>query len=309
MSSTNNVTELSRLLTKSEYQVADWLLGFCLYKAGDPLLLSDEPSYLIQLKDLFFSIPFDEQIKFKSAVVYALEEWHPDSHGLRVFTDLALLASYTRTIESLDTLRLVMEYLIDSFTSEQHQDTLRILFGIIAGFSPDKAVSAFLERFYYSASINYSYVAQIFLGLCLCNPRNFPSYIPRLLNVLSKHSAFFRADYIFAEFVRVVGLATVASNYYAIRREYKNFFLDFLCYKEWSPAEVVLIESEGMYLKVKDSYTALGPEYRGDAQLHKLVFFQKLSKQHLSVVEYRNIIRAKALSFNHDPVKHIKARI
>jgi hypothetical protein len=301
-----NLTELLKLIEASELDVSDWLLLGLKKKSLAPLFLADEPSIIIQLRNLFFALPPLDQTKFRRIIITAMQKWHPTNHGLETFEKLVLLSSYTRTYDALDLIRKRIDEFLENSDSDAYDETLGILFGVLAGFAPDKMVLEVLQKFFYSPKVKYKYLAQIFIGLCICKPAEYTNYIPRLLNNFMKYSTYFKVEYIMATFVENVGLKVIADNFFSIQENYKEYFLELLCRNHKSPSKMVFTVEEGWCLKAKSDYKPLGPDYSRDTQLYPIVYSIRKSNdiQHI-IRESLGIFDAKIMEVGNQPVEYV----
>lgn len=220
---------ISQLKAANAAEIAASLLkGFA--DAGfEPLLqLADDPSATLQLQNLFECLddPGD-QVKFKEAIVKALAGWQPRTHNAeKVIQRLTRLVAYVRAEQAINYLCALFR--LGRLIPEEDERIIETVIAVLYGFAPLPEVQTLFEALFYREDFA-PFAAQLFLGLCVCQPERYPKYISRFLYLNKKYPDYYVMPFVMWEFERIVSLPVIVRNLGALDKEKSEAFLNMLC--------------------------------------------------------------------------------
>jgi hypothetical protein len=251
MSDNSNI-DISFIEKANEIELTNWLLkGFCTNNFF-PIEVHEEPSAEIQLDRIFRILSIESKEKFKSSVSRALTEWRSKSYPSAALCALSQAISIIGSkIESGE-----LDYLKDSKNKsdeDSYLDTLEILIAAIRGYSPHQEVFVFFKRLFYREDIDHRLAAQLFLGLCECDPEQYFMHVSRFFHLYSLNPEYFQMQYIFFELERIVTLKTLMEGLAKVSFHVQEKFIEFLCGRDESPVELFLKYDSGIYAMSRSS--------------------------------------------------------
>ncbi len=219
-----------------------WLLQCCeqMPPIFPELRLQDEPSALSQLQGIFERLEVTDQQKLKAALMQAVTEWTLNAHGTQVLNGLALIAARIRASQVI---RYFCKFLKQPSLLENLETSIALI-GVLRGFAPSEEVESCFRRLLFSGTCEPKFAGQLFLGLCECNPDQYPEYVPYFIDLLEKlPENYLNLRFTMASFQRTVTLKAIGDRLHLIDRDYRSRFLQLLVGFEWSPAEIELIDA------------------------------------------------------------------
>lgn len=242
MKQEQNIAQFNKIIRdKEEDDIAAWLIQG-LIKDGDfeGLLLTDERSYLAQLQELFDeNKELNESLrkKFKNSLILAVSEWSPTAHGAKIIRGLAILGAYIRASRIIDHLSryILDEWLSLSSSKEEDKNAVRKIFAVLAGFAPNERVRILFKNLFFKSSLPPQFAAQIFLGLCKCDPFRWVEYVPTFIEFFKRYSEYYEEGFIIYKFEQIVSLSLIAEQFKNLHKNYIKDFLKLLCSHPKSP--------------------------------------------------------------------------
>jgi hypothetical protein len=220
-------------------------------------VLFDNPSEEVQLATQFRGLAARLKSKFKRAVVHAVKEWQLEAYGPLVLRRLATLAAYVKASAIVGYLRGHIFDQLSRLPVSEFRDNAELLIAIVVGFAPDPDVAELLRQLYDTLTFMPDFAAQLYLGLCSCDPRRYPEYTHQFLCYLSTFPQIYRMDIVFSEFVRIVTLRRIADGFNSLESQDQYRLLKYLCDEEWSPAHLVVDVHLGICLASNPRFDAL----------------------------------------------------
>lgn len=247
--------------SRTQDELAAWLRRGLALGDFHPVIFYKEPMEEAQLQDFFEMLSRDLREKFKAATLLALSAWNPAGDGPVLLRRLVVVAAFIRETRVVDFIRVVIADNRLRFVSEaDRMALLQTLIAVAGGFAPDERVLVLFERLFTSPAFA-RFGAQLFVGLCACNPESYPGYVAHMLHLLGAHPQFFREDYLIAETVHVLGLATIARRYQAIEPRHRSEFIERVAAREWSPARLRFTESGEVRIYARPDFEPLGSDF------------------------------------------------
>jgi hypothetical protein len=198
--------------SQPQQKVGDWLIDGLIHSNFQQLHIYDEPDIAVQLKDFYNYLSVDLQRKFKRSLTEAIAQWTPVTHGPLVFRELMYLSAYIRATEVIEYLRLFIkdDWLKQLKDKDEYKECLGTALGVLAGFAPFDGIELLLEDFLEDCDnkIPPEYAAQIFVGLCRCQPKDYPRYAKKFLSLYQKYPDIYQMKFVIPEFARLVTLPT-----------------------------------------------------------------------------------------------------
>jgi hypothetical protein len=152
----------------------------------------------------------------------AFERWHGSLSHAAALEDYAYLASELRIVEALPSIRRAIDRQIDKGVLGADMDTVSALIAALASFAPHARVVQTLESYFCDERLSH-FGAQLFTGLCSCDPDHHHRYIPQLLSTL-RHAGDFEPQAILAEQVRICGASRVLRGLVALGVDHRREF-------------------------------------------------------------------------------------
>lgn len=194
-------------------ELSSWLLKS--FEDNDFTLFSPSkgPSEEVMISNAFRDLESDDQDKFRAAVVQAIENWNSSEYDDSTLWHIAYVAAYVRAADAVDPLvniidekQVVRENDEDDFPSE--------IIAVIAGFSPSEVVDQTFRRWLKDPEFDQLYASQLLIGLSICDPENYPDYLPRYLEIVeSNPDDFGRLDIVWTIFADSVGYETIIEHF------------------------------------------------------------------------------------------------
>jgi hypothetical protein len=218
-SNNSNQDEIEKIIdSQSRENLSEWMMRSfdnivldksdldgksCLAK----LCFDDERTVSVQLKYLFESLDINRQQKFNDAITLATYKWTP-AYGASIIQDLAFLSAYTRATGAIGHLiKFIQEgWLIK--LGEEYQETFSIILAVLTGFAPSNDIKFLLENLWEDQVLHPTYTAQIFMGLCKCEPSKYYKYLPRFLDIHKKYPGLFKMNFLIPRFAQIVPLSS-----------------------------------------------------------------------------------------------------
>jgi len=194
-------------------------------KSFGPLKFWDDPSIPVQLVEAYRKLEPIHRDKFIASLTSSFARWAPNiSSELTIHQDalalieLLFLAEMTQAASFVLPLQAIYySGKLDHLSDDDFEAVMFEILGVLislAFFDVDR-VSTFFEQLFFSTGDKYNgrfddrYAGQLLLGLCKCNPRQYPQYLPRFLDIVERNSSStFDLDYTFAKFAELVTLKT-----------------------------------------------------------------------------------------------------
>jgi hypothetical protein len=233
----NNKAEIGKL---SEEKITSLLLqGFSSdgLSGFTSLWFADEPSVAIQLQYLFEELDPQKGEEFKNATVRAIEEWRVRPHGVKALKELVYLAACIRASKAIKHLRSYLEGMeLKALEREEYVEPIIVA---LQSFAPDDEVRDLFERLLFNNKFQ-RLADRLFLGLCECQPNEYPKYIQRFLELNKINLGAYRLDFTIRKFERTVTLKTIVDNLHKLdSSNYIVELLDLLCLQPWSPISLL----------------------------------------------------------------------
>lgn len=200
-----------------------------------PLVLGSDPTRSYQVQNLFSDLQPDQQERLKSASVQALGEWVYGIHSTDLLKELAIVTAYIGAGSAVDQIRVQLEYLRpEALDAVEYRDVVGTLIAVAQGFAPLIQVRH-LFRSLFAKNEYDQFAAQLFLGLCQCDPTEYPEYLPTFLSIYNRLDGMFSPAIVWAEFVRIVSVPGIVDGSNRLDREHWGQLYNLLTDYEWSP--------------------------------------------------------------------------
>jgi GAF domain-containing protein len=200
-----NTKELENFIKGNNVnEISDWLRKGYKTLIFSPLCLANEPSVSVQIKGLFLDFDPDVQSKFKLAINQAISEWTIDNDGACVIDGLAILAAYVRSTSTIDLLRSILESEhLKAASKDEYENTTETILSVLSGFAPSEKIINIFRSLLFS-EFDHQFAAQLFIGLCKCEPDRYTDFLPRFLNLTDKNPEFYDINSIILDFKEIV---------------------------------------------------------------------------------------------------------
>lgn len=264
--------------------IADFLLH--IYKRSElkdssfnELQLGSRVDYGIQLQNLYKQLDSTAQRKFQAATMQSLAGWLPEIHGKEVLLELAELVRNIRATRAIAHFRDLLRE--DSRLRGLKNDDKRICKGriisVLACFAPLEDIKIIFDELFLLDSFA-DFAATLFLGLCICQPKNYPQYVHRFLELHQRFPGKYpAAPFVMSEFERYISLPTIVRYFKEIKKSDWKPFLEMLCHDDSS-----------VIISHKDENILLVSQSREDQSTYVLacetsIHYEALSKKYLEM--------------------------
>jgi hypothetical protein len=194
----------------SPQRLREWLLVAFQDHRHAPFGFADDPSVLMQLRSLVEWSDAEVQEKFKAALVGAINSWRYPGNTFGLLIDLAYLAAYTRSFESIDAFRRIIDsQALQSHDDPQAKQALAVIIRVISGFAPIKEAELVLRQLFLSNALGPHHVPPILCGLLECSPSKWPEYVEIFFELADRDPGAFRIEDMMQELAFIVQLPRI----------------------------------------------------------------------------------------------------
>lgn len=179
--------------------------------------------------EIYLFCDIENKRKLKYAIYHLVLEWRLlDHRSTNYLCNLAILSANIGLSTIAPRLYIVIaDELLLSLPEEEYIDSVSTLIATLDVFLPDSI--NYFKALFYSDTLEPNFIAQLFLGLCKCDPTIYYRYIPRFLHIYNSHSQLFHSYAIFREFLSYVPLENLVESLEKIEFELAHSFLKTLC--------------------------------------------------------------------------------
>jgi GAF domain-containing protein len=222
-------------------------LSICLIKGfenprSSAFLFYDDPSPAVQLTYIFNKLNIIEQDKFRNAIIQAIEKWDlaATAYDLLVLEDLVILASYTSAYSAIEILASILSQWSKDFENnvqEKYQKTVGKIIAVLSGFAKSKAEITGQKRIVrlfkklLIEDFDPRYAAQLFLGLCICDPKGYPEFLSQFLKSYKENPDLYNLEAVIKTFVDIVPSDILEEKLSGLGLIYQDELRKFSCTK------------------------------------------------------------------------------
>lgn len=209
MKKESNYTKVVCFIDKEEIgNISHWIeQGF---NTGNfnPFLLNDRSSATVQLKYLFDILNVEQQNKFKNATVQAVKNWKLNNDDPFLLENLIILTSYINAYDTIETLGNILKSqwngdTVDSKYEVVIEKTIATLFGFAKSKIEVSKIQKLFEQLFFGY-FDRRYAVQLFIGLCICKPKQYPKYLAQFFDLYEETKDLYNLNIVVKTFLHTV---------------------------------------------------------------------------------------------------------
>jgi GAF domain-containing protein len=261
-----------------------WLNKGFIHEDFSPFLLNDRSSATVQLKYLFDLLNVEQQNKLKNAVSLSIENWKIDEDPF-VLQNLVILASYIDAYDTVEALENILKsQWIGDVVDSKYEVVIEKIIATLFGFAKSKIAVSKIQKLFEQLFFGYfdrRYAVQLFIGLCICNPKQYPKYLAQFFDLYEETKDLYNLNIVVKTFLHTVPPDILRKEFVSLGSTYQD--------------KLKNLDYAKRFFDFNEKYTSSPPQakYRVDdsrrikRELMSLENKQKLIETSLDVVKHK----------------------
>jgi hypothetical protein len=222
---------ISFLRSSDTINLSTWLSSGLETKSFNPLMLVEDPVF--HLRRIFHLVEHGMQNKLRNVISRSISEWFPNPSrtNLAIIKDLSILAAFTRCIDATEHLCSILQNKWIDTKRVDDEEVAEDLIASLSGLSPNINIQYLFSDLFFSREPNSIFAAQLFVGLCKCDPNNFAKYFSRfhaLYKGFPGSKTVFELDEIILQILEIVPISRISQDVFHMDIEQKIWLVDIL---------------------------------------------------------------------------------
>jgi GAF domain-containing protein len=203
-----NKDSISNFINNEKIEnLSRWLEQGFINEDFSPFLLNDRSSAAVQLKYLFDILNTAQQNKFKSAVALSIQNWKLNDDP-SILTDLVILTSYVDAYDTIKALENILKSQSNGDAVEiKYEVAVEKIISTLFGFAKSGIEVLRIQKLFEKLFFGYfdrRYAVQLFIGLCICNPKQYPKYLAQFFDLYEETKDLYNLDIVVKTFLHTV---------------------------------------------------------------------------------------------------------